>query len=140
MSSQRHDGVSLTLPFASESAAVVRRALVNWMIQYGSDEDYVEDARQVVSELVGNAVRHANPLDPGVMLVGWCEADGSLDLTVSDGGARTIPRQRTVPPEAVDGRGLAIVAALAQRWWFEGDGTRNTVHALLPLARAPRLV
>lgn len=140
MSIHRQDGVSLTLPFANESAAVVRKALVSWMVQRGSDANVVDDARQVVSELVGNAVRHAKPLDPGVMLVDWREQGGSLDLSVSDGGSLSIPRQRTASPDAVEGRGLAIVAALAQRWWFEDDGTRKTVHALLPLAREPRLV
>lgn len=136
MSSHRPDGVSLTLPFATESAAVVRNALVSWMIQRGSDEEYVDDARQVVSELVGNAVRHAKPLDPGVMLVDWREQGDSLDLAVSDGGSLTIPQQRAPSPDSVEGRGLAIVAALAQRWWFEDDGNRSTVHALLPLVRA----
>lgn len=129
------DEVSLELPFEPASAKVARSQLVSWLAGLGVAADRVEDARLVISELVGNAVRHARPLDPGVMLVGWRERDDGLELEVSDGGAPTVPRQRNADADAVGGRGLSIVAALSERWWIESAASKNTVHARLPLPR-----
>ncbi|HET9499459.1 MAG TPA: ATP-binding protein [Marmoricola sp.] len=124
------------LPFTAASAGEVRRTLCTWLVEQGCGPDVVEDARLVASELVGNAVRHADPVQPGQpgrLLVSWHTEDGGLVLSVSDGGSGTVPQQRPAPLDAVGGRGLTIVDALAKRWWVEPNGTRSTVHALLPL-------
>jgi anti-sigma regulatory factor (Ser/Thr protein kinase) len=61
-----------------------------------------------------------------------------LEVRVTDGGASVEPRQRSVGPDAVDGRGLAIVAALADRWGVERDGLGQSVWAELSFPhRAP---
>jgi anti-sigma regulatory factor (Ser/Thr protein kinase) len=95
----------------------------------------IADAVSVAAELVGNAIRHANPLPGGVIRVAWKvrhAAGGQvLDVRVTDGGAVTEPRVRHFDPEATDGRGLAIVEALAARWGFERDGLGQTVWAEL---------
>ena len=60
-----------------------------------------DDARLVVSELVGNAVRHARPLADGTMQVAWGQADDAVDIAVTDGGALTTPerdRRRSLRP------------------------------------------
>lgn len=129
-------GVSLSLPFESASAAVVRRELAAWMARQLFPGECLDDARLVVSELVGNAVRHASPIDPGVMLVDWHREDDALALSVTDGGARTLPRQRRARTDETGGRGLAIVDALAERWWV--DEEHNTVHARLSMALPPQ--
>lgn len=128
--------VSMTLPFERSSAALARQELQRWMSAAGSDTESVEDARLVLTELVGNAVRHADPLGAGTMLVNWREEGGVLELSVSDGGSSTIPLQRAAPPEALDGRGLNIVDALAQRWWIERGGPRSTVHVQMAVGRS----
>ncbi|MGQ5260633.1 ATP-binding protein [Micromonospora sp. ZYX-F-536] len=91
------------------------------------------DLIAVLAELVGNAVRHARPLPGGVVRVAWRlrpSADGPrIQLRVTDGGAGTGPRLRTVDPDAADGRGLHIVAGLATRWGVERDGLGQRVWA-----------
>ena len=52
----------LTLPFAAESAHVAREHLVSWLEGLPIDAEARDDARLVISELIGNAVRHARPL------------------------------------------------------------------------------
>ncbi len=104
------------------------------------------DLIAVLAELVGNAVRHARPLPGGVVRVAWRlrpSADGPrIQLRVTDGGANTGPRIRTVDPDSADGRGLHIVAGLATRWGVERDGLGQRVWAEfdpMPAAR-PGLV
>jgi anti-sigma regulatory factor (Ser/Thr protein kinase) len=96
----------------------------------------LSDAVAVVAELVGNAVRHANPLPGDVVRVAWrlrAGTDGDVvEVRVTDGGAESrVPSLRTVPPEAADGRGLGIVAALSDRWGVDRDGLGQCVWAEL---------
>jgi len=97
--------------------------------------ELLADAVAVVAELVGNAIRHAEPLPGDVIRVAWRIRAGVsrelLEVRVTDGGASVEPRQRSVGPDAVDGRGLAIVAALADRWGVERDGLGQSVWAEL---------
>lgn len=123
--------VTLRLPFASSSVSVARQRLNAWMAGVGGSPDCVEDARIVVSELVANAVRHAQPLADGSLLVTWGLERDEVQVSVTDGGSRTRPRNVLAPPTALAGRGLAIVDALARRWWTEGTPSRSTVHARL---------
>ena len=93
------------------------------------------DAVAVAAELLGNAVRHAAPLPGNVIRFGWrvdTDANGTdVELRVSDGGSRKVPRERTPAPDSLHGRGLAIVAALARAWGVERDGTAQVVWARL---------
>ncbi|WP_308042589.1 ATP-binding protein [Micromonospora sp. PLK6-60] len=91
------------------------------------------DLVAVLAELVGNAVRHAEPLPGGVVRVAWRLRPGptgpSVELRVTDGGAGAGPRMRAASPDAIDGRGLHIVAGLATRWGVERDGLGQSVWA-----------
>jgi anti-sigma regulatory factor (Ser/Thr protein kinase) len=69
----------------------------------------------VVSELVTNVIRHTSGI-PTVRLM----RDRTLTVEVSD-EATTSPHLRHARAQDEDGRGLLIVASLAQRW-----GTRYT--------------
>lgn len=128
------DPVDLTLPFTAESAGVARQHLASWLEHRWPDRDSRDDARLVVSELVGNAVRHARPLADGTMQVTWANGPRGLDIAVTDGGARTTPERLNVDVCDLSGRGLSIVETLAARWWVETSRSRTTVHALLALA------
>jgi anti-sigma regulatory factor (Ser/Thr protein kinase) len=68
----------------------------------------------LVSELATNAVRHAN----GNRFSVEFDADGLLLVAVCDSSTRT-PKPRRATAQAEDGRGLAIVDALADRWGAE---------------------
>lgn len=96
------------------------------------------DVIAIVGELVGNAIRHAQPLPGGVVRVAWrLRADG-VALRVTDGGAGARrPSARPAGPEAIDGRGLHIVEALATRWGVERDGLGQSVWAELSAPAVP---
>jgi serine/threonine-protein kinase RsbW len=128
------DPMALDLPFAAESAAIARQQLVEWMRRLETRQERRDDARLLVSELVGNAVRHARPLADGTMQVTWGRGPTGLDIAVTDGGARTSPERVDASVSDLAGRGLAIVETLADRWWVESTRSRTTVHALLGLA------
>jgi anti-sigma regulatory factor (Ser/Thr protein kinase) len=89
------------------------------------------DVVAVVAELVGNSIRHAGPLPGGVVRVAWRVRGSMIEVRVTDGGAQNIPAPREAGPEEVDGRGLTIVAALADRWGVERDGLGQSVWAEL---------
>ena len=129
--------MGLDLPFTPESAAIARKQLVAWLLELDAHADNRHDARLVVSELVGNAIRHARPLADGTMHVAWGAGPTGLDISVTDGGARTTPEKVDAGVSDLAGRGLAIVETLASRWWVESSRSRTTVHALLKLAQTP---
>jgi serine/threonine-protein kinase RsbW len=128
------DPMALDLPFSAESAGVARKQLVQWMLSLGVAADTRDDARLVVSELVGNAVRHARPLADGTMRVTWTSRETGVDIAVTDGGALTTPERVEAGVSDLAGRGLSIVETLASRWWVESSRSRTTVHALVALA------
>ena len=126
------DPCALDLPFSAESAAVARAQLMEWLDDLG-DRDKRDDARLVVSELVGNAVRHARPLADGTMRIAWDHDDDGINIAVTDGGALTTPEKLDAGVSDLAGRGLAIVETLAAKWWVESTRSRTTVHALVDL-------
>ena len=97
-------------------------------------QERLSDMMSIAAELVGNAVRHATPLPGGVVRVAWyLLVDGGLLIKVTDGGSANANAPMIRPPsaDAVDGRGLAIVAALSRRWGVECDGLGQCVWAEL---------
>lgn len=126
--------VSMRVPFAAESAASVRHALEGWLVAHGIGEPVVNDARLIVSELVGNAIRHASPLGEDSVLVRWRLEDDMILLSVCDGGGATAPARVVAAVEDVGGRGLAIVEALSVAWWVERTQRMHAVHVRLALA------
>ncbi|KIF79004.1 hypothetical protein QR77_20370 [Streptomyces sp. 150FB] len=80
----------------------------------GLPEEPGETAALLLSELVTNALRHGSP--PGREIsITLCRAGGLLRLEVEDAG-ETVPRPRASGPDDECGRGLALVAALADDW------------------------
>jgi serine/threonine-protein kinase RsbW len=120
--------VSMSLPFSAASAREVRRALAGWLRNHDFADGVIDDARLVVTELVGNAIRHATPLPNGTLLVRWRIEDGGLLITVCDGGGVTVPIRLEPGPDALGGRGLRIVEALGSAWWFERKRQVCSVH------------
>jgi serine/threonine-protein kinase RsbW len=119
------------VPFAASSVASARQQLKTWMREQGFNRDTIEDGRVVISELVGNSVRHAEPLSDGTILITWCRDGQGIRLSVTDGGSTSKPRTVKAPASALSGRGMAIVEALAADWWSEQNRNRSTIHALL---------
>ena len=124
----------LSLPFAAESVRVARRELEDWINDSVDRDEIVADCRLVLSELIGNAVRHARPLADGTVDVGWGCTDHEIAFSVTDGGSPSHPHVIDAEPDALGGRGLTIVEALSRRWWIERTALQTTVHAVLALA------
>jgi anti-sigma regulatory factor (Ser/Thr protein kinase) len=123
--------VTMRVPFAASSVAVARQSLKSWLTDSGCSRETIDDARLVMSELVGNSVRHAQPLPDGTILVAWGLERRGLQLTVTDGGSGTRPRKVHAGSSALAGRGMAIVDTIALTWWSEKNRSRSTVHAIL---------
>ena len=123
----------LDLPLNAESAWVARHPLLEWLNPLSPADDTRDEARLVLSELVGNSVRHARPLADGTMHVAWNRAEDGIDIAVTDGGALTSPERMDAGVSDLAGRGLSIVETLASRWWVESSRSRTTVHARLSL-------
>jgi serine/threonine-protein kinase RsbW len=123
--------VSLRVPFSASSVSVARQRPRTWMGEAGSSREQVEDARVVISELVANSVRHAQPLPDGNILITWSVEPRGLQLSVTDGGGGTRPRKLHAPSSALAGRGMSIVDTLSLTWWSEKTRSRSTVHAVL---------
>jgi anti-sigma regulatory factor (Ser/Thr protein kinase) len=124
----------VVVPHQPRGARVARQRLSAALAGLVTQER-LSDAMSVAAELVGNAVRHAMPLPGGVVRVAWhLLVGGGLLIKVTDGGSAdqsAAPMIRPPSADAVDGRGLAIVAALSRRWGVERDGLGQCVWAEL---------
>jgi serine/threonine-protein kinase RsbW len=98
----------------------------------------LDDVEVVLSELMGNAVRHARPIAGGVLLVGWRISDDELTIRVTDGGSLKRIEPRESSPMADSGRGLRIVERLVSTWGVtDHAGSLRTVWAILPVHERP---
>ncbi|MFJ3199227.1 ATP-binding protein [Streptomyces sp. NPDC086989] len=101
---------------------------------WGVAPQVAEAAELALSELVTNAVRHARAprgREIGVKALwgGMC-----LRVEVADAGPWEDLEPRTDRPDGEDGRGLAVVTAVAARWGVEprAHGIGKTVWAEFP--------
>jgi serine/threonine-protein kinase RsbW len=123
------------VPHHARSAAAIRRWLAGIVESLGGAG--LADLHAVATELICNAVRHATPLPDGGIEV-QCELrDDEMLLSVTDGGANTKPRMRTLDTNAVDGRGLLIVSALSAQWGVKDETVGRTVWARMSLTPTP---
>jgi two-component sensor histidine kinase len=95
--------------------------------------DRTDDALLVLSELIGNALRHARPMKSGQLKVSWTARHDGLEIAVTDGGGPTNPRELHPPVTALGGRGLAIVHDLAVDWGVRHNENGTTVYAILAM-------
>jgi len=106
------------LPAAGQAAALGRRFARETLSVWGIGH-LEEDTVLVVSELVGNAVRHARLAGSALGL--RLEADGGrLRIEVTDSDP-CLPRPRVPDVDDESGYGFVLVDALSSRW-----GVRET--------------
>ncbi|MFG3134420.1 ATP-binding protein [Streptomyces tendae] len=72
----------------------------------------------VVSEFITNAIEHGH----GVIELRLRAAGGTLTVSVTDENPAPAVLQQAGPDE-ISGRGMALVAALADRWGSSGEET-----------------
>jgi anti-sigma regulatory factor (Ser/Thr protein kinase) len=107
-----------------EAAAEARHAL-DGIPPAGFPAGRHSDVRLLVSELVTNAVRHAE-LMPGDLIRLVVHADDSvLRVEVHDPGGGFVPVEPAPDPARPSGWGLYLVAELADRWGVESDGSTH---------------
>ncbi|MEU2432910.1 ATP-binding protein [Streptomyces sp. NPDC007861] len=104
------------LPRGPRSAGRARAFLAGQAKEWKLPEDTAETAVLLLSELVTNACRHAK-VPPGREVWTRCVLlrDGVLRVEVSD-ASDVLPRPRAAAPDDESGRGLTLVAALADAW------------------------
>ncbi|MEU6965092.1 ATP-binding protein [Streptomyces chrestomyceticus] len=118
-----HPGYNVTrarVPETAEEARdLARIALSAWGLQ-----DEGETAVLLLSELVTNAVRHAS--GRSLRIVVDRPASNRIFVAVVDRAPGKWPQMRPPSVDADDGRGLVLVARLADRWGytFLGPGRR----------------
>jgi anti-sigma regulatory factor (Ser/Thr protein kinase) len=114
-----------TVPRAPESSARLRSLLWTTFACWECDSQRLDDAALVLSELVGNAVRHA---EGDTVQVRLRRAHDVLRIAVQDGStSRPAPRQASFEDE--NGRGMMIIEALSHRWGWEPLATGKVVWA-----------
>ncbi|MFF1679784.1 ATP-binding protein [Streptomyces sp. NPDC058256] len=134
-----------TMRFSStpRGARLARRLcgerLDSWGIPYGSE---VHDVLTLITaELCANAVRHGNVPGRDFHLQLTADATSTVRIEVTDTRGERLPTPTPADPEAdrTDGRGLLLVAALADLWGWcpRADGPGKTVWALLTIPAVP---
>jgi anti-sigma regulatory factor (Ser/Thr protein kinase) len=119
------DTLSMRLRGGPEAAASARRALAR--LRGELDEPVVENMRLLVTELVGNSVRHARANNVGLKVL---VTEPSVWIEVTDEGPGFEPEDRPETQDDLSGWGLFLVDRLADRWgvarhaghtrvWFE---------------------
>ena len=112
------------------AASAARNALL--ALDERVDGQVLEDIRLLVSELVTNAVRHANAPNGGDVELDVTIDHSRVRVEVADPGAGFDPQPRDDEMSRPGGWGLYLVDRIADRWgvirnrmnrvWFEIDG------------------
>ncbi len=120
--------LELRLPHTAESVRRARRTIAAFLDPSDVPVTIVEDVLLLVSELVTNALVHAN--SPAVVRL-----DADLDrikVAVADRDADKAPRVTEPGPLASSGRGVLLVERLAARWGVESQSEGKIVWFELP--------
>ncbi|MDQ3901335.1 MAG: ATP-binding protein, partial [Actinomycetota bacterium] len=110
---------------AAGSRQLVREACAVWLLP----QDICETAELVATELVSNAVEHAH--SSSRLTITYTGA--VFRISVRDYCSASVPRPRPIDIGASRGRGLHLVAALAQTWCVDRQPDGKTVWASLQL-------
>jgi anti-sigma regulatory factor (Ser/Thr protein kinase) len=101
----------------ADNAGRARTALRERLDEAGLPPAIIGDALIVLGEIIGNAVRHART----EFTVSATVADGTLRLEVFDRDTRP-PSLLGLDDDSTSGRGLHLVAAVANAWgWQTAD-------------------
>ncbi|MEU5087324.1 ATP-binding protein [Streptomyces sp. NPDC021356] len=102
-----------------------------------ADESLAETLVLLVSELVTNAVVHTGcPAVLRLSLPGAAVGAATVRLEVAD-ASTCAPLPRRAGDEATNGRGLALVDGLADRWGWSAEGAGKRIWCELDRCAAP---
>ncbi|MEV0849574.1 ATP-binding protein [Streptomyces sp. NPDC049954] len=120
----------LRCPAVEESVPPARRAVRYCALGWGLDAGLADTAELLASELVTNAVLHADGADDCRVT---CELSGAaFTVTVIDqgNGIPSMRREEAGEPEP-GGRGLLLVDTLADEWGVRGAAPGKAVYFVL---------
>jgi serine/threonine-protein kinase RsbW len=118
---------TIRVPHAPNGVVIGRRHLHLTLLRSGADQDLADDVEVVVSELLGNSVRHARPLCDSALALTWEITDTTVTVWVSDGGSRRNVEPADRPSLSESGRGLRIVDRLTDVWGVIDEDSARTV-------------
>ena len=121
--------VRLTIPAKAEYLILVRLALAGIAREAPMSESVLADLKLAVTEVCGNAVRHAYGDGSGVVRILFDVTSDAIEVTVEDDGQGLsldhIPDDIRVGEEPVEaGMGLAIIRAVVDDLAVDGPPTR----------------
>ncbi|MFD7339903.1 ATP-binding protein [Streptomyces violascens] len=115
----------------ARSVSLARRRAAKLVTAWGHPE-LAGDAALLVSELATNALLHGCLRDR-LFRVRITLGAAALRIEVTDPRGEAVPWPRTVTPDEQFGRGLLLVAALADSWGTELRTVGKTVYAELAI-------
>ncbi|WP_329452749.1 SpoIIE family protein phosphatase [Streptomyces sp. NBC_01724] len=118
--------LTLSLPGDPEAAPIARAAARHQLEAWGVDEETAYTTELIVSELVGNAVRYGTP---PLQLRLIFERMLTCEVSDSATSAPQVKHARTIDET---GRGLFIIASLADQWGTRSRSQGKTVWAEQP--------
>ena len=124
--------IAFVLPGVPESAGVAR-CHVRVALEYHGLGDYTDDAEVITSELVGNAVQHADMGRTETFAVRLTRVRGpdAVVVVVADSSPHP-PVKRETTAGSERGRGLQVVKALSAYWgWNPVDGGKEVFAVLV---------
>ncbi len=124
---------SLYLPVSPYVTARARHAAAQ--LAAPADEEAMWRLELLVSELVGNVIRHAHGASE--LIVRLHRKPGRLQVAVCDNGPGGTIHVRRAAPLDTDGRGLTLVSRLARRWGTQALEHGTCVWFELELAEEP---
>lgn len=107
---------TIRAPWHASSLARVRGAVVADLEARGVNQQTLDEAAVVISELVTNSFRYAQPLHDNTVRIHWTERAGVVEIEVTDAGGQTAPKAKPEALLAESGRGLRIVRSFAHEW------------------------
>ncbi|WP_165368250.1 ATP-binding protein [Phytoactinopolyspora endophytica] len=134
-SAERAAARALELSNVVSNVPTARHAVADDLRKVGVPKAVLENVLLVVTELVSNAILHAKPIelsDSGVgVILRWTVSDRHVLIDVTDGGSADTPRVKRPEYAEPEGRGLAIVDAVARNWAVRSAEDRVTVQAVV---------
>lgn len=109
------------------TAARQARAFVRESLGADVDDELLQDALVITSELVTNAVMHAGTSSELEIRL---DTD-TIELRLTDGSRRAPVRRTLLGGPATQGRGLGLLSSLAERWGVDQIDAGKTVWAVL---------
>lgn len=120
--------IAFTLPSTPYSVQMARFYVRAALSHHGLG-GYTEDAELVTSEIVTNAIRHADAQQIGLEVTSLGGAEAVAIVVTDTSPVPPIKRDLSVDSEC--GRGLDIVAALSARWGWRPKEGGKAVFAIL---------